>query len=187
MSLSDAALAEISVTSEQPHWFALYTCPRHEKATSRYLVTIGVEVYLPLLIQPRRWKNGCRVNVEEPLFPSYLFVRSNPLGLRRILQVPGAVRIVSDLGSPAILCDEQIDELRSGLSGRVFSKHPYLKTGQQVRVISGSLEGMTGILTRFKGKHRIVIEVHLVHQCIAIEVDADEIEAIAAFSRPHLH
>src|SRR5215469_16612490 len=124
---------------EQFHWFALYTRPRHEKTAFRYMQVVGMEGYLPLLCQRRKWRNGCAVEIQDPLFPSYLFMRSTVRGMRRALHVPGIVRIVNCLGVSSIIADEQIETLRTGLRLRTFTRHPYITVGQQVRIIAGPL------------------------------------------------
>src|SRR3954449_12319558 len=78
--------------AEQPlHWFAAYTAPRHEKAVLRHLDVRNVESFLPLYTSVRRWKNGCRVAVERPLFPGYVFVHIARRSSVKVLQVPGVV------------------------------------------------------------------------------------------------
>src|SRR6185437_10100378 len=51
-----------------PNWFAAYTTPRHEKAVVRQLEARHLESFLPLYSSVSRWKNGCRVVVDRPLF-----------------------------------------------------------------------------------------------------------------------
>jgi ribosomal protein L24 len=50
--------------------------------------------------------------------------------------------------------------------------HPFLQQGDLVRVLTGALSGMEGILTRTKNQYRIVISVQLLQKSIAVEIDA---------------
>jgi ribosomal protein L24 len=56
--------------------------------------------------------------------------------------------------------------------------HPFLKCGDQVRVIRGSLEGVQGILTRKKNYIRLVISVEMLAQSVAVEVNASDVEPV---------
>jgi transcription antitermination factor NusG len=65
-----------------------------------------------------------------------------------------------------------IDAIRKVvLSSAKVEPHPYLKCGQQVRVLKGPLAGIEGILTRIKNQYRVVLSVDLVQKAVAVEVD----------------
>jgi transcription antitermination factor NusG len=157
-------------------WFAAYTTPRHEKAVSRQLEARQIESFLPLHKSLRRWKNRCRVMVEQPLFPNYIFVRIARRESVRVLQVPGVVALVSTGREPSALPTSEIESLRSGLALRQFEPHPYLAAGEKVRIVSGSLAGMVGVLLRRKNNLRVVLTLDLIRQSVAVEVGIDEIE-----------
>jgi len=67
------------------------------------------------------------------------------------------------------------DALRKGVEAE---PHPYLKVGAKVRIRSGPLAGLQGILLRRKGKPRVVVSVDLIMRSIAIDIDATEIEPL---------
>ncbi len=160
----------------QPHWYAVYTRSRHEKTVAEQLVQKSVEHFLPLYETIRKWKNG-RFKVRLPLFPGYLFVYV-PMGERlQVLQVPGVVQLVSSSGVPLVLPRTEIETLRDALTKGVQAHpHPYLKVGSRVRIRSGPLEGLHGILLRKKGRLRVVVSVDLIMRSICIDVDASEVE-----------
>lgn len=166
----------IEAHSLQPHWYAVYTRSRHEKTVAEQLVQKSVEHFLPLYETIRKWKNG-RFKVRLPLFPGYLFVHI-PIGERlQVLQVPGVVQLVSSSGAPLALPRTEIETLRDALTkGLQAHPHPYLKVGSRVRIRSGPLEGLHGILLRNKGRLRVVVSVDLIMRSISIDVDASEVE-----------
>ena len=174
-----APAVEPSATLEQPRWYALYTRSRCEKQIAAHLEQQGVEFFLPLYSSMRRWKDR-RVELQLPLFPSYVFVN---LLLRRrldVLNVPGAVRFVAFGGRPAVLPESDLLRLRSGLDmGLGAQPHPYLKVGRRVRLRSGPLSGMEGVLVRRKCRFRLVISIDLIMRSIIVEVDTADIEAVA--------
>jgi transcription antitermination factor NusG len=137
---------------------------------------LSVEHFLPLYQAERMWKNG-RARVDFPLFPGYVFVRI-ALGDRlQVLRVPGVVRLVGFSDIPTPLPENDITIIRSALANGIMAEpFPYLKLGSRVRVRSGPLEGLEGVLHHKKGKSRLVVSVDAVMQSIAIEVDAKLVE-----------
>ena len=163
-----------------PKWFAVYTTPRHEKAVARHFEFRAIESFLPLYMEMHRWKNGCRVKVEQPLFPGYIFARIGRPHSTQVLSVPGVVLIVGSGREPVALPDSEIETLRSGLHLRKFEPHPYLVVGEKARIKSGSLAGMVGVLARKKNSLRVVLTLELIMRSVAVEVDADELERVSA-------
>ena len=168
-----------SAPIEQPRsWFAAYTTPRHEKVVARHLQGRQVESFLPLYTSTRRWNNGCRKPVEKPLFPGYVFVNIARRECVRVLQVPGVVSIVGAGREPSPLPNSDIESLRTALPLCQFEPHPYLAVGDKVRVHSGSLAGMVGVLVRKKNLARVVLTLDLIRQSVAVEMDIDQVEPI---------
>jgi transcription antitermination factor NusG len=171
--------ALVSSVMESPKWFAVYTTPRHEKAVARHFEFRRIESFLPLYMDMHRWKNGCRVNVEQPLFPGYIFARIGRRDSTQVLSVPGVLLIVGSGREPLALPDLEIEALRSGLHLRKFEPHPYLVVGEKARIKSGSLAGMVGVLARKKNSLRVVLTLELIMRSVAVEVDADELERVS--------
>jgi len=89
-------------------WYAAYTAPCREKRVLEHLAVRGIESFLPLYRSLRKWKNGCRVELERPLFPGYVFVRMAAAERIRVLEVPSVISIVSRGRVPEPLQDEDI-------------------------------------------------------------------------------
>lgn len=177
-SLRIAGLSAASREHAETRWYAAYTCANHEKRIAEQLHIRGVEFFLPLYDTVRRWKDR-RVRLQFPLFPGYIFVHM-PWGHQlRIVQVPGVVRLVGFGSVPSPLPDEQVETLRNALALKVgTTPHPYLTVGRHVRITSGSLAGMTGILLRNKNSYRVVLSLELIRRSMAVEVDVADIEPI---------
>ena len=56
----------------------------------------------------------------------------------------------------------------------------YLRRGQRVRVLSGPLEGLTGIVVRQKNRTRFVISLELLMRSVAVEIDSADFDPNAA-------
>jgi len=85
----------------------------------------------------------------------------------RILPVPDRDRLVQELLAIEKTLDAQVPAYQ----------HPFRKKGSRVRVKYGPLEGVEGVISRFKGKYRLVLNVSFVGQAVAVDVDMDQIEA----------
>lgn len=164
---------------EGPLWYALYTAPRHEKFVADQMTRRGITCFLPLYRSLRRWKDR-RKELALVLFPGYVFVQIALHNRLQVLQLPGAVRLVTFNGQPAALPEEEIENLRSRLSGvRGIEPHPYLRVGRRVRVKSGPLQGLEGVIQRNKDRCRIVFSIHLIARSVAVEVDESDVECVA--------
>src|SRR5580700_7863221 len=107
---SDAAMS-VPGDGAEMNWYALYTCPRHEKCVAQQIEQRSIACFLPLYRSVRRWKDR-RKELELALFPGYVFVRLALKDRLRVLQLPSAVRLVSFNGRPAALPEAEIDQLR---------------------------------------------------------------------------
>jgi transcription antitermination factor NusG len=166
-----------AISGDSP-WWALYTRHQHEKTVAEMLSSKGFDVFLPLYDSMRRWKDRNKL-LSLPLFPGYVFVRG---GLSRKLQVvstPGVHMILYRGEQVAVIPDAEIQAIRAAVDGHYrVEPHPFLKCGDQVRVIRGSLEGVKGILTRKKNLIRLVLSVEMLAQSVAVEVNAADVEPV---------
>ncbi len=166
--------------TERLAWHALYTRHQHEKAIAHALSNKGFEVFLPLYSATHRWKDRSK-QLMLPLFPCYVFLHG---GLERrldILTTPGLHMLVTSGGHPAVVPEEEIRAVRQLVekSERV-EPHPFLRSGDWVRVKSGPLTGVEGILVRKKNLFRLVVSVEILGKSAATEVDASLVERVAA-------
>jgi transcription antitermination factor NusG len=152
-------------------WFAVHTRSRHEKSVSEQLRGKEIETFLPLYRSGKRWKNG-QAGGELPLFSGYVFVRIDGKKTLPVLQTPGVASFVGFGGGPAPIPDFEIEQLETIMSkGLDAYPHPYLSVGQRVQIQCGPLAGLTGIMTRDKGKDRVVLSVELISRSISVELD----------------
>ncbi len=182
-----ASLAEGSVDLNcyDLNWYALYTCPRHEKCVAQQIEQRSISCFLPLYRSVRRWKDR-RKELELALFPGYVFVRLALKDRLRVLQLPSAVRLVSFNGRPAVLPEAEIDQLRERLARGGVEPHPYLRVGRRVRVRGGPMQGLEGIIVRRKDRCRVVFSLDLIMRSVAVEVDESDVEPVAQSNRhPH--
>ena len=163
-----------SVTNiDRPRWYVAYTLPRHEKAVANRLISQNVESYLPLYSAGHGW-NHRRVEVELPLFPSYVFIRMLLSDRIRILSRPGIIRLLSVSGNLAVFPDQEMENLQTSLATWKATPYPFLTSGKKVRLKSGPFAGLEGTILRRKGKMRLVVTLDLIQRAILLELDAAE-------------
>jgi transcription antitermination factor NusG len=175
--------AEIHATDEveasiQPRWYAAYTRANHERRVADQLAERGVENFLPQYETLRKWKDR-NVRLQMPLFPGYVFVHLALQNRLQVLQVPGVACLVGFAGRPVAVPEGEFTRIRGFLKqGLRADPHPYLTAGRRVRVRSGPLEGMEGIVLRRKNGCRLVISLELIQRAIAVDVDLVDVEAL---------
>ena len=160
-------------------WYAAYTCSCQEKRVALHLAAHDIEYFLPVHRSLHLWRNGLRVMIEKPLFPSYVFVKIEKSARVRVLQIPGVHSIVSTGREPAALLGEEIEALRQGLHLLNAEPHRYLNVGDRARILRGPLAGMTGIVQRRKNGCRLVISLDLIMKSFSVEIAATDLESRA--------
>jgi transcription antitermination factor NusG len=157
-------------------WWAIYTRHQHEKTVADMLSAKNIEVFLPLYETVRRWKDRSK-KLTLPLFPGYVFVRGVPERRLPIVTTPGVFMILSKGERFAIIPEEEIEAIRRAVEGPFRTEpHPFLKCGERVRVIRGSLAGLEGVLVRKKNFYRLVLSIDMLAQSVCVEIDASDIE-----------
>ena len=178
LSPADKLIACQAVAAEAS-WYAAYTWARHEKQVARQLEERQIQAFLPTYKSVRRWKDRRKV-LELPLFPSYVFVQMNLHNRLDLLRLPGVLGLVCAQGKPVPVAGHEIQNLKQGIIGRTaVHPHPYLKTGHRVRVRSGVMAGVEGILIRRRGGARVVLSISLLQQSVSVNIDEADVEPVS--------
>jgi transcription termination/antitermination protein NusG len=162
------------------NWYAVLTRARHEKAAAYRLSERGVTTFLPTVTEVHRW-NDRKKTVELPLFSCYLFVKLMPGNeeRQRVLRTDSVLGLVGTQGLGTPIPNEQIDSIRTLVSEQLpCCSHPFLKTGQRVRIRGGALEGIEGILLSRNGDRRLIISVDAMQRSLAVQVEGYDVEPI---------
>jgi transcription antitermination factor NusG len=171
-------MPQIQIAPNSP-WYAIYTRHQHEKTVKRALNSKGFETFLPLYGAAHRWKDRTQI-VSLPLFPCYVFLRAGTQHFLSVLTTPGVYGVVLSAGKPSPIPAEEIDVIRMATeSGATLQPHPLIKRGDLVRVKSGILAGVQGILVRYKNVCRIIMSVNILGKAAAVEVDALLLEKLS--------
>lgn len=161
-------------------WFVLHTRSRFENVVSDGLLKKSIEVFLPkILVRSKRRDRKLMIRI--PVFPGYLFVKSNMNLYEQveIVKTLGVVRFVGTKDGPVPVPEETVESLKI----MVNSESPIatgnrLARGDKVMVVNGPFTGVIGTFITHKGKGRIVINVEALGQTAAVDVEASDIEPL---------
>ena len=169
---------ELPLSESHRDWYALYTRPRFEKKVNGQLEQKGLESLLPLRQVLRIWSDR-KKKIEEPMFPSYVFIHGDAKERYMALQTDGVMRIVSFAGQPARIPEGQIKSISLVLE-HGYDPEPlsYLHVGEEVEIVAGPLIGLRGFYIEDRGRHRLVISLSAIRQSVAIEVDRGLIRTV---------
>ena len=162
------------------NWFALQIRSRWEGTTAGLLRGKGLETLLPTYTTKRKWSDRFKV-VEAPLFPGYVFCRFDVHNRLPVLITPGVISVVGRGKTPVAVDGAEILSIQAAIeSGIHMEPWPYVEIGERVRIKDDVLDGMEGILTNFKGSHRVVISVTLLRRSVALEIDRSRITPLGS-------
>jgi transcription antitermination factor NusG len=164
----------------EQNWYALLTRARHEKIVAQRLREVGVTSFLPVVTELRKWSDRKKL-VEFPLFSCYVFAKLNPAneGRLKALKIDGVLSLVGTRGEGTPIPDEQIESVRRIAEERLaWQSHPFLKIGQRVRVRSGALDGVEGVLVGRSGESTLVVSIDAIQRSLAIRIDGYSVEPV---------
>ena len=178
-ALCEPPSAVQAITGYSKSWYAVQTRARHERVVVQRFRDKGLTTFLPVFTEVRRWSDRWK-SVELPLFCCYVFVRIMATNEDR-LKVLRTDSVFDFVGIPrqgTQIPDQQIDAVRTIVAERMnWETYPFLKIGQRVRIRSGSLTGVEGILVARHGKRSVVVSIDAIQRSLAVRVEGYEIEA----------
>lgn len=153
-------------------WYLVLTKPRKEEIARENLVRQGFECYLPR-IQVERIRRNKKVQVEEALFPRYLFVRLQDDRQGRswipIRSTIGVTQLVKFGQQPAEVDDELVQLLRQR-EGQLPTEtlfHP----GDVVTVTDGPFAGIEAIYQMEDAEQRAIILLELISKPVRVPIE----------------
>jgi transcription antitermination factor NusG len=163
-----------------PQWFALVVRPRFDKAVARALELKGYETLLPLYRKYHKY--GARSRSSElPLFPGYVCCRFDVHSRLPILTTPGVIHVLGAGNMPLPVSDAEISSLQTAIGARIpIQPIAFVSDGERVRISSGVLAGIEGIVLKSKPSLRLVLSVTLLQRSVLLEIDRDQVGACGA-------
>ena len=171
--------------SKNLNWFALLTRSNFEQTVYTAIVNKKIEAFLPKMKRKSSRKDR-NLMIETPLFPGYLFVKSNfeAANQLQILKTVGAVRLLGNQSGPLSIPPAQIESLKiltSTSMDLITGVNIRLKKGDPVMIIKGPMAGAKGEFSLHKGRGRVVIKIDVLGQYAGVEVDGNNVEKLPEF------
>ena len=163
-------------TSEEAAWFVCHTKPRCEKKFAALLEREAFRHSLPLVASERRYGNRIR-RFTKPLFPSYVFARIDAPRRNRIFQQDLLVRLIPVDNEARFLAQLAAIEalVAAGLEATL---HPLLRHGARVRIVSGPLKGVEGMIEDPRSPKGVVISMDVLQQGVLVAVPLADIKLL---------
>ena len=142
----------------------------------------GYERFAPSYKSERRWSDR-KKEIDQYLFPGYIFCRFDPGDRVAVLTAPGVVDLVGFGRTPEPIPNDEIDRVRRMVeTGLLITPYPFLNVGQTVVIEQGPLTGLEGILVEVKGRHRLVVSINLLQRSVSAEVDRQSVRPVRALA-----
>ena len=175
-SLHPVDLFDREKADEDQKWWAIYTLARQEKSLARDLYSFGVSYFLPLVESTKVYRRN-RVTRHLPLFPGYLFLNGSEEDRVRSLTTNRVSRILEASEPRQMLADlSQIYRLIQ--AGVPLTAENRLAAGDRVRIKTGPLAGVEGVVIRRRTETRLLVSVHFLQQGASVAVDDFMLEPI---------
>lgn len=157
-------------------WQVLYLRPRCEKKMAAFAQGMNIAFRLPLRRETRVYQYR-KVVFENPVFPGYFFVCADARERNELLKTNHIVRIITPLDEALLV--HELEQIEQALTvDPTLGTCSALRQGKRVRIKGGPFMGVEGVVRGTKGRGKVRLNVDLIGQAVAIEVDRDLLEVI---------
>ena len=159
-------------------WYAVYTRSRCEKKVAELLTKKDIENYCPLNKVRKQWADR-KKTVLEPLFTSYVFVKTSEKDHIQLKNTDGVINKVYWLGKPAVIRDVEIDMIQRFLGEyqNIKLEKTAVNLNDMVRIVSGPLVDHEGKVIEVKNK-TVKIVLPSLGYMMSAEVETFKVEVI---------
>ncbi len=167
-------------TDMHPAWYVLHTRSRFEQVVFDGLDGKSLEAFFPKITVMSKRRDR-RKKMRAPLFPGYIFVKSdlNPHERIEIVKILGVVRLVGNKDGPISVPDEAIDSLQIMVGGEdPVETGTRFQKGDRVMVVEGPFTGVIGTFVRYRGFGRVVVAIEALGQYAAVNVNEKHVEML---------
>jgi transcriptional antiterminator RfaH len=161
-------------------WYVLYTKPRHEKKVSARLSEQNIYSLLPTRKTLRSWHDRKKY-VDEPLFPSYLFVYLDCIqNYYAGMDVEGVLYYVKTGKEVARVNESVIEKIRliADNGKDIETTSNYFEPGQQLVIREGSLTGLSCELVQYNNKQKLLVRVEILKRNVLVTLPSEYLMTI---------
>ena len=155
-------------------WHVACTKARREKVLARSLAGAETPYFLPMVervsvIRRRRFTSLV------PLFGGYAFFAGDEHARWRVVESNHVARVLTVVDQDRLVSELSYIE-QALASGAQLDPFPFLRRNSRCRVRCGALAGLEGVVSVRKSVTRLVLEVEMLGQAAALEIEASLLE-----------
>lgn len=157
-------------------WFVAHTRPRREKKLLEHCERQGIAANLPCYRSAHKYR-GKSIVFQKPLFPGYVFLQLHAPEISTVRQSDHVANLLEVFDQPTFArqLHEILRALESGLEVRLA---PTIESGTRVRIRSGPLQGIEGLVEGREGSTTVILRLDFINQAAAVKMTASELEVI---------
>ena len=158
-------------------WWAVYTRSRQEKELMRALANMEISFYCPIIPHRYRSPAGRMRTSHLPLFTNYVFMYADGFHRYQALKTNLISQTIEVTDGPQLIRDlRQIQRIiQLGMPLSIESK---LMPGNRVRIKSGPLHGMEGVIQKRLGADYLFVAVNFLQQGALVKLEGNDVEPV---------
>jgi transcriptional antiterminator RfaH len=172
----DELFGELTLPEGAAKWSVVHTKPQCEKKLVDYLKRNGIWYYLALYDSERVYQHR-KVLFTKPLFPGYVFSCFELKDRFTILNCGYVVRFIKVPNQ-----QELLDDLNWIYQGRLkqaeFEQAEWLEQGWQVEIVSGPMQGMSGVVESQTKLNEVTLQVNILRQSVKVKVNPADVRIL---------
>ncbi len=167
-----------SAGNSKLEWFALKVRTKAEESVRVALENKGYQTLMPTYETVRKYSDRLK-KIAFPLFPGYVFCRLDRNRRLPVLMTAGVEYAVGFGGKLESIPSHEMASIEAvSLAGLAVQPWPYLNTGDRVRIATGALCGVEGLLIRTQSAERLILSVEMLQRSISVEIERSWVHPI---------
>jgi transcriptional antiterminator RfaH len=160
------------------HWYLVHSKPRQEQIALQNLEQQGFSCYMPL-IKVEKLRRNKLTQVQEPLFPRYLFIQLGKgiydKSWTPIRSTTGVCNLVRFGIEPAKVDENLIAALRQHETGQGAHTQSLFSPGERLQITSGAFAGLDVIYQMTDGNNRVMVLIELLSKPVKMFLEPGEL------------
>ena len=136
----------------------------------------GIATTLPCYLSAHKYR-GKTVKFQKPLFPGYVFLQLRAAEIAAVRQNDHVANLL-EVFDQATFARQLFEILRAVESGLEVRVAPAIESGARVRIRSGPLQGVEGLVEYRQGHTTVILRLDFINQAAAVHMSVEELEVI---------
>ena len=161
-------------------WYVIYTKPRHEKKVHTRLAQMNINTFLPLRKKLRNDLDRRRL-VDEPLFPSYVFIYLNDMqSYYHGIDTDGSLYYIRNGKEIARVGEAVINNIKLAVNhaGEFEVSEKRFLPGTRLVISKGALTGLACEVVQSDSKNKLLVRVDLLQRNILLSLPEEHLLAM---------